>query len=61
MDDGGSTVVVSEFGQKFKCSLPKIPLKKTVSESKSNLTVNLISDVIAASFYVQNCIRKASV
>ncbi|EFO23410.2 hypothetical protein LOAG_05072 [Loa loa] len=58
VDDGSSTIVVSEFGQKFICSLPKIPLTKTSSKSKSNLTVNLISDVIAASFYVQNCIRK---
>ncbi|CAG9538740.1 unnamed protein product [Cercopithifilaria johnstoni] len=58
VDDKSSTVVASEFGQKFICSLPKIPLTKTSGESKSNLTVNLISDVIAASFYVQNCIRK---
>uniref|UniRef100_A0A0R3RGP1 PRKCSH domain-containing protein n=1 Tax=Elaeophora elaphi TaxID=1147741 RepID=A0A0R3RGP1_9BILA len=58
VDDRSSTVVASEFGQKFICSLPKIPLIKTSGESKSNLTVNLISDVIAASFYVQNCIRK---
>ncbi|KAL4002380.1 Glucosidase II beta subunit-like family protein [Acanthocheilonema viteae] len=58
VDDKNATVVVSEFGQKFICSLPKIPLTKANDESQSNLTVNLISDVIAASFYVQNCIRK---
>ncbi|VDK88861.1 unnamed protein product [Onchocerca ochengi] len=58
VNDESSTVIVSEFGQKFICSLPKIPSIKTNSESKPNLTVNLISDVISASFYVQNCIRK---
>nr|CRZ25706.1 Bm1492, isoform b [Brugia malayi] len=58
VDEASSAVVASEFGQKFICSLPKIPSTKTSNRSKSNLTMNLISDVIAASFYVQNCIRK---
>ncbi|EJW88957.1 hypothetical protein WUBG_00131 [Wuchereria bancrofti] len=58
VDEASSTVVASEFGQKFICSLPKIPSTKTSNRSKSNLTMNLISDVIAASFYVQNCIQK---
>ncbi|KAM3724616.1 Protein OS-9 [Dirofilaria immitis] len=58
VNDENSTIIVSEFGQKFICSLPKIPSVKTSSESKLNVTVNLISDVVAASFYVQNCIRR---
>lgn len=57
-DDAQSVIVASEFGQKFICSLPEIPVQNASLVSNANLTVNLISDVIAASFYVQNCIRR---
>ncbi|VDN04778.1 unnamed protein product [Thelazia callipaeda] len=58
VDDRSSFIITSEFGQEFICSLPEVQLQKHVDAVKSNLTVNLISDVVAASFYIQNCIRR---
>ncbi|VDN36833.1 unnamed protein product [Gongylonema pulchrum] len=58
--DRQSLIVASEFGQKFFCSLPHFRVREVANTSKWNLTINLVSDVIAASFYVQDCIRRTT-
>lgn len=55
-----SLLLANEYGKKFFCRLPKLPSNSESEKNfkKQNLTVNLISEVASAAFYVKNCVSR---
>lgn len=57
-DSREKVLVSSEYGQLFQCALPTIPEPKQEEGKSQNFTKGLVADIVAAAFYVKECIRR---